>query len=97
MEFPKLCTPALIYFILAVISVLGLISQGVMAFTLIIKVIFMLLWTWLLNFFCNKGYGVVSWILVLLPFIFILGVVASTYEVLRQQQSNQPNQQKQPS
>lgn len=82
MEFSKLCTPALIYFVLAVISVFMLIAQGVLAFTLIIKVIFMLLWTWLLNFLCIKGLGVVSWILVILPFILMLGIVAGVYEAV---------------
>jgi hypothetical protein len=82
MNFPKLCTPALIYFILAVISILIMVSQGVTAYSLIIKVIFVLLYTWLLNFFCTKGLGIISWILVLLPFIVMLGIIAAAYETI---------------
>jgi hypothetical protein len=96
MNFPKLCTPALIYFVLSVFSVLVLITQGVMAFTLIVKVVFILLWTWLLNFLCNKGFGIISWILVVLPFVFLLGMVASSYEVLKIQQKQIQIQQPKP-
>ena len=42
------------------------------------KVFYILIWTWLLNMLCQKGFGSVSWFLVLLPFIamfMILGMV----------------------
>jgi hypothetical protein len=82
MEFPKLCTPALIYLVLAVISLLMMISGGVHFISLVIKIVFVFLWTWLLNFLCNKGLGVVSWILVILPFVIVLGIVAGAYETV---------------
>ena len=42
------------------------------------KLFYILIWTWLLNMLCNKGFASVSWFLVLLPFIamfMILGMV----------------------
>ena len=39
-----------------------------------IKLVYVLLWTYILQLLCRKGYSSVSWFLVLLPFIgmFIL-------------------------
>ena len=34
-----------------------------------IKLVYVLLWTYILQLLCSKGYGSVSWFLVLLPFI----------------------------
>lgn len=42
------------------------------------KLFYILIWTWLLNMLCSKGFASVSWFLVLLPFIamfMILGMV----------------------
>jgi TRAP-type C4-dicarboxylate transport system permease small subunit len=36
------------------------------------SLMYIVFWTWLLNVLCNSGYTVVSWILVLLPFFFVL-------------------------
>jgi hypothetical protein len=51
--------------------VLGNYSMNVVNTTLIfvIKLIFILFWTWILNLICKDGYEVISWILVFLPFI----------------------------
>jgi hypothetical protein len=53
--------------------VLGNYSMNVVNTTLIfiIKLIFILFWTWILNLICRDGYEVISWILVFLPFIAI--------------------------
>jgi len=72
MSLSKLCTPALIYFVLAVIfMVMGLMAKF-QPVTLIIKGAFVLLWTWFLNYLCSKGYSGVSWFLVLMPYILML-------------------------
>lgn len=51
--------------------VLGSYSMSVVNTTLIfvVKLIFILLWTWILNLICKDGHEVISWILVFLPFI----------------------------
>jgi len=37
----------------------------------IIRILLILAWSWILNFLCESGYTFISWILVLLPFIFM--------------------------
>jgi len=44
----------------------------------IVKIIYMLFWTWVLNLICKSGHAEIAWFLVLLPFILmfvILGLV----------------------
>ena len=46
----------------------------------IVKVIYILFWTWILNLMCKDGHSGIAWFLVLLPFILlfvILGLVMS--------------------
>lgn len=71
-ELSKLCTPAVIYLVLSVIAILMAIMKRMSMMTVIVKTLFVLLWTWFLNFLCSKGYSGISWFLVLLPFIFIV-------------------------
>ena len=71
MSFSSICTPAQLYLVLSVIALIfGLMSKFSIS-TLFIKGFFILLWTWILNWLCSKGYKTISWILVLLPFIFM--------------------------
>jgi ABC-type uncharacterized transport system fused permease/ATPase subunit len=37
----------------------------------IIKLIYILFWTWVLNLICKDGHTEISWLLVLLPFILL--------------------------
>ena len=92
MAFPKtlkeLCSPALIYFIISIISLLfiflqnlgnthsynlGSFSCSVPSTTIlfIIKLIYILFWTYILNLLCKDGHSMLSWLLVLFPFILI--------------------------
>ena len=41
----------------------------------IVKVIYILFWTWILNLICKDGYTSISWILVLLPFILLFVIM----------------------
>ena len=48
------------------------------AIVFIVKIIYILFWTWILNLICKDGYTTVSWLLVLFPFILlfvILGLI----------------------
>ena len=45
---------------------------------LVFKVLYMLFWTWLLNYLCKKGYKGLSWFLLLIPILLaavIVGVI----------------------
>lgn len=50
----------------------------------VIKILFVLIWTWILNIICASGYETVSWVLVLIPivlmFIFMALFVMNTLD-----------------
>jgi hypothetical protein len=43
----------------------------------IIKIVYVLFWTWILNLICKDGYVGISWFLVLLPFIMLFLLVGT--------------------
>ena len=54
----------------------GICDKPTIALIFIVKIIYVLFWTWLLNLICKSGYGAVSWFLVLLPFILFFILVS---------------------
>ena len=58
----------------------------------IIKVVYVLFWTWILNLMCRDGHTEIAWFLVLLPFILlaiIIGLVmANQNEDKKQKKQN---------
>ena len=89
MDFSKLCTPAMLYLVLAAISIVIGVFQKFQFFSLLIKVVFVAAWTWFLNFLCSKGYKGISWFLVLLPFLLMLGVFAMAMEIVKSASASQ--------
>jgi len=98
MAFPKklkeLCTPAFLYFSLAMLGVLvsvvqnlgnsrrynlGMLSARVPSTFLVfvVKIIYILFWTWVLNLMCKDGHKDVAWFLVLIPFILLFLIMGS--------------------
>lgn len=98
MAFPKrlkeLCTPAFLYFSLAMLGVvvsvfqnlgnsrrynLGMLSARVPSTFLvfIVKIIYILFWTWVLNLMCKDGHKGIAWFLVLIPFILMFLLMGS--------------------
>ena len=41
----------------------------------IVKLLYILFWTWILNLICKDGHSGISWLLVFLPFILIVLLV----------------------
>lgn len=74
-SFTELCSPAKIYFALAILSILVGLFSGINIGAILTKLFFALIWTWILSWLCKKGFLVLSWFLVLLPFIFIVLVL----------------------
>jgi len=70
--FQMLCTPAKLYFAIAVIACIIALFSGVPVIAVFIKLLFAFIWTYILSWLCKKGYKTVSWFLVLLPYIIIL-------------------------
>lgn len=56
---------------------LGTFSMNVPSTTIvfIIKVIYILFWTWILNLICKDGHKGIAWLLVLLPFILLFVII----------------------
>lgn len=71
-EFSKLCTPAKIYFAIAVIATIVALFNGVGLMFAFMKMFFAFIWAFILGWLCDKGYSSVSWFLVLLPYIVIV-------------------------
>ena len=78
----KLCIPAKFYLAISIISFLALLfdpsfssPMGVSQQISIFKILFIFVWTYILDLVCKAGYVNISWFFVLLPFILILAIV----------------------
>jgi len=43
----------------------------------VFKILYVFVWTWILQKLCSRGYKSVSWLLVLLPFVLMFVLLAS--------------------
>ena len=66
----ELCTPALIYVVFSLVQIIIDMSKGLFN-TAFIKSIIMCIFTLLLNVLCQNNMGIISWILVFIPFLFM--------------------------
>ncbi len=73
----SLCTPAIIYFVLGIISITIIVLQKSSAINLLFEIFSIALLTWFLNYLCKKGYSNVSWFFVLLPYILLFAVLVN--------------------
>ena len=64
----NLCSPALIYLIFSMTQVIVDTIKGTYQVALV-KSIMMILFTLLLNILCERGLGIISWIIVFIPFV----------------------------
>jgi hypothetical protein len=80
MKMPQLCLPAMVYLVLAVISLSIMLFARIGMSALLMKILFVGFYTWFLNLLCKKGYETISWILVVLPYLVMFGVVAVLFE-----------------
>ena len=96
MAFPRslkeLCKPALLYFIISMVSMVVLLVQNLgnsgsynigcfscdvpsTVVVFIVKLVYILFWTWILNLMCKDGHSGISWFLVLLPVILLFVLI----------------------
>ena len=75
MALIKLCSPALIYLVFSITQIIIDTIKG-MYNTALIKVLVTFLFTILLNHLCQVGLGIVSWIIVFVPFILMTVIVS---------------------
>lgn len=67
----KLCKPSLFYFVLGVVSILILLAAKEPVLILMGQLIFVLLWTWILNLICVNGFTLFAWFLVISPYVIL--------------------------
>jgi hypothetical protein len=67
----NLCTPAQIYLGIAVLGSLFSLMRGSRFGVVFMRMVFAVLWTFILGWLCKKGYTSISWFLVLLPYIIL--------------------------
>lgn len=41
----------------------------------IVEILFLVFWTWVLNFICSRGYTSVAWFILLFPYIVLFGLL----------------------
>ena len=83
-QFSKYCTPAQLYLALGTIGIIGAFFTDYGMKTLLTKALFLVVWAWVLNWLCSKGFKAISWILVLLPFVFFLFMYFLAKDVVRE-------------
>lgn len=75
MAFQNLCAPALIYLLFSITQVVIDSVKGLYN-TALVKVWVAFIFTILLNYLCQLGLGIISWIIVFIPFILMTLIVA---------------------
>ena len=67
----KLCLPAIICL---VVSAITLVQTGITEFNvenMLVQIVFLILWTWLINYLCKNGYFITSWVMLIISRIKI--------------------------
>jgi hypothetical protein len=52
-------------------------------FLFIMKFVFIIFWTWVLNYICRSGHSNVAWFLFLLPYIMMIFAFLIVYELVK--------------
>jgi len=83
----KLCAPAIVYLVLAVIALF--VNSQFSFLSIFLHLFFIGLWTFILNWICNKGYKWISWLLVIIPYLFaaLVILIASEFMALDEMKS----------
>lgn len=75
MALETLCTPALIYLVFSIVQIIVDTGKGLYN-TAFLKLIVTFVFTVFLNYLCERGLGVVSWIIVFIPFILMSIIIS---------------------
>jgi len=86
-DFSKLCTPAKVYFAIAVIASIIALFNRYSILSVFYKLVFAFIWTYVLGWLCSKGYRSFSWFLVFLPYIIILLAIFGIMRLSKSQQN----------
>ena len=75
MVFQEICPPALIYLIFSTTQVVIDTTKGYYNLAMT-KMFVALIFTMLLNYLCSLGLGIISWLIVFIPFILMTLIVS---------------------
>ena len=75
MTLESICTPALIYLVFSITQIIVDTGKGLYN-TAFLKLIVTFIFTIFLNYLCERGLGVVSWIIVFVPFILMSIIIS---------------------
>ena len=78
----KLCIPSILYLVLSITSIIPMFLYKIKISAIIVHCIVVAIWTWFLNFLCNKNLEGLSWFLVILPSIILLLLFFFAYKLL---------------
>lgn len=89
-KFEKMCTPAKLYFVLAIISIIIGMLNGIHMMAILGKLLFAVIFTCFLSWLCSVGLKALSWFLVLLPFVVMLLVMFGLYDMVKTNKKKMP-------
>jgi hypothetical protein len=81
----NLCTPAKIYLAIAFIASIIMLFRGISLISVLMNLFFAGIWTIILGWLCKKGFSLLSWFLVLLPYILMILVLSEVLNLTSQQ------------
>jgi len=79
----QLCTPAQLYLGMSLLSTIGFSASSTHILATMWHLFMNLVWTYFLNFLCDKGHTGISWFLILFPFLIIIGIVLAFLHVAK--------------
>ena len=85
------CAPAFLYFVISTLGVLGSLFMGGDAATMVMSFVWVVLFSYLLNWLCSNGYFMLSWVLVLLPLLLSLFVLITLITVKAKNSISSPS------
>jgi hypothetical protein len=75
MALESICTPALIYLVFSIVQIIVDTGKGLFN-TAFLKLVVTFIFTIFLNYLCERGLGVISWIVVFIPFILMSIIIS---------------------
>lgn len=80
-QYNKLCSPSAAFLVLSVTSLLLVLfvqkrnikkRSPLLLMFLMLKLVYVLFWTWILDLICKSGHKGIAWALVLAPYVLVL-------------------------
>ena len=78
-----ICLPTMVYLVVSLLSLVGSFQYHNSNIVSVIgSLIFIMLWSCLINYLCTKKSETLAWILLLLPLVMFVLIIAVAFEVI---------------